>query len=61
MTTARQIREALEDIAAEHLDLTTLETRNWDHYDFHEHAVWDIKQALEAAFELGATIGKANR
>ena len=43
----------LRDIAERHLFLETLETRNSDSLDFHEHAVWAIRSALEAAFEAG--------
>lgn len=40
-------------IARDHLNLPTLETRNSDRQDFHELAVWDIKHALEVAYEAG--------
>jgi len=43
----------LAEIAAKHLHLETLETRNSDSLDFHDVAVWSIKAALEAAFEAG--------
>ena len=43
----------LLDIAERHLFLYTLETANADSLDFHEHAVWAIRSALEAAFEAG--------
>ena len=43
----------LADIAARHLHLETLETRNSDSLDFHDMAVWSIKAALEAAYEAG--------
>ena len=43
----------LMQIAERHLFLETLETRNWDRLDFHEHAVWAVRSALEAAFEAG--------
>jgi len=42
----------LESIARRLLDIRTLETtRTGD--DFHEVAVWSIKEALEAAYEAG--------
>ena len=55
---AKQISQAKRDklltqIAAEKLDLETLETRMSDSLDFHDCAVWCIKAALEAAFEAG--------
>lgn len=40
-------------IARETLGLETLEARNMDSLDFHEHAVWSIKEALERAYEAG--------
>ena len=43
----------LAEIAARHLHLDTLKTRNSDILDFHDMAVWSIKAALEAAFEAG--------
>ena len=43
----------LAEIAAKHLFLETLETRNSDSLDFHDRAVWSIKAALEAAYEAG--------
>ena len=54
MTKDQPTRDALlRDIAERHLFLETLETRNSDSLDFHEHAVWAIRSALEAAFEAG--------
>ena len=53
MATTKKTNAALETIARRHLDLETLETRNADRLDFHEHAVWQIRDALEAAFRLG--------
>jgi hypothetical protein len=43
----------LLSIAQEVLSLETLETRKWDTHDFHEHAVWSIKEALEKAYQAG--------
>jgi hypothetical protein len=45
--------ETLLQIAKEVLFLETLETRKWDTHDFHEHAVWSIKEALEKAYQAG--------
>ena len=47
-------------IAERHLFLDTLETRKSDNLDFHEHAVWAIRSALEAAFEAGRRAGPAD-
>lgn len=40
-------------IAKQHLNLETLEERKSDSLDFKEVAVWNVKAALEAAFEAG--------
>ena len=45
--------EQIEHIAATVLSLETLEARNRDRLDFHELAVWQIKEALEAAYLAG--------
>lgn len=43
----------IQNIARDLLGLETLEVRRRDSLDFHEHSVWQIKAALEAAFEAG--------
>jgi len=43
----------LARIAREKLHLETLATRNSDSLDFHQLAVWRVKEALEAAFQAG--------
>ena len=40
-------------IAGRFLRLTTLESRNSDRLDFHDLAVWQVKEALEAAYDAG--------
>ena len=42
-----------EQIAQQHLRIDTLEVRSSYPLDFPEVAVWDIRQALEAAYRLG--------
>ena len=49
--------KVIEDIAKQHLGLSTLETRRSDSLDFHDTAVWCIRDALEAAFKAGAEVG----
>ena len=49
----------LLQIAERHLFLETLDTRNTDSLDFHEHAVSAVRSALEAAFEAGRRAGSA--
>ncbi len=43
----------LNTIAREALGLETLETRGRDSLDFHDTAVWCVKEALERAYEAG--------
>ncbi len=44
-------------IAQKHLHIDTLETGNSDRLDFHDVAVWIIRDALEAAFKAGVEVG----
>jgi hypothetical protein len=46
-------KKIIEKIAKESLQLDTLEERLKDELDFHEHAVWSIKEALERAYFAG--------
>jgi hypothetical protein len=56
------IRDALLlEIAERHLFLDTLETRMSDSLDFHDHAVWAVRSALEAAFEAGRRAATATQ
>ena len=60
MSTANRIVDratTLTGIARQHLDIETLATRNSDRLDFHEHAVWAVRAALEAAYEAGRAAG----
>ena len=45
--------EEIESIARRILKIGTLETRNSDALDFHDLAVWNIREALDAAYEAG--------
>ena len=49
--------QILTQIAQKTLSINTLETRNMDNLDFHEVAVWQIKDALRAAFVAGMEVG----
>ncbi len=53
----RNTKKGIEEIAQKHLKLETLETRNSDGLDFHDCAVWNIRAALEAAYNLGKETG----
>lgn len=44
-------------IAQKHLFIETLETRHSDRLDFHDVAVWSVRDALEAAFKAGVELG----
>ena len=44
---------AVTKVAHDILRLDTLETRNSDSLDFHEVAVWTIREALITAFNMG--------
>ena len=49
----KKTQKALARIAKEHLDIETLATRMSDSLDFHDVSVWDVKAALEAAYQAG--------
>ena len=48
-----KLEQLLTQIAQSKLGIETLETRKSDGLDFHDVAVWSVKDALEAAFEAG--------
>jgi len=48
--------QIIRKIAEDHLSIDTLETRNADSLDFHEVSVWNVKAALQAAFDAGRQI-----
>ncbi len=52
--------ERIADIAAAILYVPTLETRKSDGLDFHDVAVWQIKEALELAYAEGHDAQVAN-
>ena len=54
----KPIEQLLTQIAQQHLDVETLETRLSDRLDFHDLAVWSIKAALEAAYQAGVEHGR---
>lgn len=59
--TRQQRRDPLEQIAREKLGIETLERQHSDRLDFHELAVWQLRAALETAFEAGLAAAKENR
>lgn len=53
--------QAVAEIARRVLHLDTIETQNSDSLDFHEIAVWAVREALLAAYSAGANAnGHAN-
>ena len=55
---AKHLHNLLTQIAQQHLKIETLETRHSDSLDFHDVAIWQIEEALEAAFEAGRQDGQ---
>jgi len=45
-------------VIAQKLGFQSLETRNHDYLDFRDIAVWQVKAALEAAYQAGLEAGK---
>lgn len=58
-TDAEAAQIAAAKTARRLLHIDTLDTRNADALDFHELAVWSIREALAAAFEAGAAAPRA--
>ena len=54
----QHLEQLLTQIAREHLHLATLETRRSDRLDFHDVAVWCLKDALAAAYQAGIDRGR---
>ena len=52
----KSTEQIIQKIAADHLSIDTLETRNSDSLDFREVSVWNVKAALQAAFDAGRQI-----
>lgn len=55
--TREEFELLLETIAREHLLIWTLHERKSDRLDFHSVAVWNVREALTAAYEAGRKIG----
>ena len=52
-----KMKNKLENIARQELNLATLDTRRSDELDFSDQAVWQIKKALQKAWEAGYNAG----
>lgn len=57
---SKQAEKTIERIARDILRIETLETRKSDSLDFHDVAVWSIKEALEAAYRAGQEAARRN-
>ena len=53
-----KLEQLLTQIAQNKLGIETLETRSSDGLDFHDVAVWCLRDALEAAFNAGVEQGR---
>ena len=53
-----KFEQILTQIAQNKLGIETLETRKSDSLDFHDVAVWCLRDALEAAFNAGVEQGR---
>ncbi|MFN3913891.1 MAG: DUF6900 domain-containing protein [Aquabacterium sp.] len=53
-----KLEQLLTQIAQSKLGIETLETRRSDSLDFHDVAVWGLREALEAAFNAGLEQGR---
>jgi rubredoxin len=53
-----QIEQAIAGIACNKLNFPTLATRSSDSLDFRDCAVWQVKEALRAAFDAGVASAK---
>ena len=58
MSSILKMKKELERIARDELSLDTLDTRNSDSLDFSDQAVWQIKKALQQAFEAGVKFAR---
>ena len=53
-----KLEQLLTQIAQSKLGIESLETRKSDSLDFHDVAVWCLRDALEAAFNAGVEQGR---
>lgn len=56
--TIDEYRALVERIAHEHFGIDTLETRHGDALDFYDIPVWEIRDALNAAYDAGYEAGR---
>ena len=58
MKTTAKVKKLLLNIAKKRFYVETLETQNSDSEDFHDVAVWNMKEALEEAYKAGYEAAK---
>lgn len=56
-----EFERTITEIAKKKLGIETLEERKSDELDFYDLAVWNIREALEAAYRAGADHAVAYR
>ena len=49
---------AVAEIARRLLGIETIETQSSDALDFHDLAVWQVREALQAAYDAGVAAGR---
>lgn len=59
--TNTELNALLTTVAARHLGIETLDEQKSDSLDFHDVAVWSLRNALAAAYQAGAASGSAQR
>jgi hypothetical protein len=53
-----RIKTVIESIARRCFNIDTLVTRKMDNLDFHEVSVWDVRTALQEAYQAGYRAGE---
>ena len=54
---AKSVDDLFEELAKKYLRFETLTPRNRDSLDFRQVSIWDVKRALEAAYNEGVQEG----
>jgi hypothetical protein len=58
---AQSTARTIQEIARRVLAIESLETQRSDALDFHDIAVWKLREALEAAYEAGRRHGRSGQ
>ncbi len=59
--TNRMNSKVVDEIARRLLGIETLETQSSDSLDFHDLAVWQAREALQAAYDAGVADARGAR